>query len=231
MIRLYYWPTPNGHKASIMLEETGLPYEVHPVNILAGEQFEPEFLAISPNNRIPAIVDDDPDGGRVAICESGAILVYLAERVGRLLPAAGAARYRVLQWLMFQVAHVGPMFGQCGHFRGYAPEPVPYGIDRYCGETLKLYGVMDRQLADHEYLAGDYSIADIAVLPWVAPRVRALHQIDVDEFPNVVRWIGRVMERPAVKRGMQLLEHQMKLGDPTDEAREALFGVRQRGPR
>jgi GST-like protein len=231
MIHLYYWPTPNGHKASIMLEETGLPYQVHPVNILAGEQFEPGFLAISPNNRIPAIVDDDANGGRVAICESGAILIYLAERMGGLLPAAGAARYRTLQWLMFQVAHVGPMFGQCGHFRGYAPEAVPYAIDRYCGETLKLYGIMDRQLAVDEYLAGDYSIADIAVLPWVAPKVRQLHQIDVDEFPNVMRWIGRMMERPAVQRGMQLLEGHMKLGNPTDEAREALFGERQRGPR
>jgi GST-like protein len=151
--------------------------------------------------------------------------------MGGLLPAAGAARYRTLQWLMFQVAHVGPMFGQCGHFRGYAPEPVPYAIDRYCGETLKLYGIMDRQLAVDEYLAGDYSIADIAVLPWVAPKVRQLHQIDVDEFPNVMRWIGRMMERPAVQRGMQLLEGHMKLGNPTDEAREALFGERQRGPR
>jgi GST-like protein len=231
MIHLYYWPTPNGHKASIMLEETGLPYQVHPVNILAGEQFEPGFLAISPNNRIPAIVDDDANGGRVAICESGAILIYLAERMGGLLPATGAARYRTLQWLMFQVAHVGPMFGQCGHFRGYAPEPVPYAIDRYCGETLKLYGIMDRQLAVDEYLAGDYSIADIAVLPWVAPKVRQLHQIDVNEFPNVMRWIDRMMERPAVQRGMQLLEGHMKLGNPTDEAREALFGERQRGPR
>jgi GST-like protein len=228
MIHLYYWPTPNGHKASIMLEETGLPYEVHPIDILAGGQFAPEFLAISPNNRIPAIVDDDADGGRLAICESGAILIYLAERTGRLLPAAGAARFRVLQWLMFQVAHVGPMFGQCGHFRGYAPEPVPYAIDRYCGETHKLYGVMDRQLAGNEYLAGDYSIADIAVLPWVAPKVRQLHQIDVDEFPHVVRWIACMMERPAVRRGLQLLEGQMKLGDPTEEAREALFGERQR---
>ena len=231
MIHLYYWPTPNGHKASIMLEETGLPYEVHPVNILAGEQFEPGFLAISPNNRIPAIVDDAADGGPLSICESGAILVYLAERTGRLLPATGAARFRVLQWLMFQVAHVGPMFGQCGHFRGYAPEPVPYAIDRYCGETRKLYGVMDRQLAEHEYLAGEYSIADIAVLPWVAPKVRRLHQLDVEEFPNVVRWIDLMMERPAVQSGMQLLEGQMKLGNPTKEAREALFGERQRGPR
>lgn len=228
MIHLYYWPTPNGHKISIMLEETGLPYEVHPVNILAGEQFAAEFLAISPNNRIPAIVDDDAGGGRLALCESGAILVYLAERSGRLLPAGGAARFQVLQWLMFQVAHVGPMFGQCGHFRGYAPEPVPYAIDRYCGETLKLYGVMERQLARSDYLAGDYSIADIAVLPWVAPKVRRLHQIEIDEFPRVARWAERLWERPAVQRGMQLLEDQMKLGQPTQEAREALFGARQR---
>lgn len=228
MIHLYYWPTPNGHKIAIMLEEIRLPYEVHPVNILAGNQFAPGFLAISPNNRIPAIVDDDADGGPLSICESGAILIYLAERAGRLLPATGAARFRVLQWLMFQVAHVGPMFGQCGHFRGYAPVPVPYAIDRYCGETQKLYGVMDRQLADNEYLAGDYSIADIAVLPWVAPKVRQLHQIDVDEFPNVRRWIVSLMKRPAVQRGLELLEGHMKLGDPTEEAREALFGERQR---
>lgn len=228
MIHLYYWPTPNGHKIAIMLEETGLPYEVHPVNILAGEQFAPEFLAISPNNRIPAIVDHEAPGGRIALSESGAILIYLAERAGRLLPAAGAARFRVLQWLMFQVAHVGPMFGQCGHFRGYAPEPIPYGIDRYCGETLKLYGVMDRQLATSECLAGDYSIADIAVLPWVAPKVRQLHQIDVDGFPNVARWAAQLSERPAVQRGLELLEGRMKLGNPTAEAREALFGERQR---
>jgi len=229
MIHLYYWPTPNGHKASIMLEETGLPYEVHPVNILTGEQFAPEFVRISPNNRIPAIIDDDAaGGGQLALCESGAILIYLAERVGRLLPAAGEARFRVLQWLMFQVGHVGPMFGQCGHFRGYAPDPVPYAEDRYCGETLKLYSVMDRRLAVSDYLADEYSIADIAVLPWVMPKVRELHQVDIGEFPNVERWIERLTARPAVQRGLAVLQRQMKLGNPTAEAREALFGERQR---
>ncbi|MDJ0928274.1 MAG: glutathione S-transferase N-terminal domain-containing protein [Gammaproteobacteria bacterium] len=228
MIDLYYWPTPNGHKVSIMLEESGLEYRSHPVNILKGEQFEPEFLRISPNNRIPAIVDQDGPGGEpFPLFESGAILMYLAEKSGRLWPTDASARYRVTEWLMFQVANVGPKFGECGHYHGYAPEPVPYSIERYYSETQRLYGVLDNRLGDVEYLAGDYSIADIAVFPWMAPVVRELHKIDVDEFPNVKRWLDAISARPAVQRGMALLEADMKIGDPSDETREAFFGDSQ----
>jgi len=232
MIELYYWPTPNGHKAAIMLEETGLDYELRPVNILTGEQFDPAFLAISPNNRIPVIVDTEgPGGGRCPVFESGAILIYLAEKSGRLLPTEPAARYLTLQWLMFQVANVGPKFGECGHFKGYAPEPFAYSIDRYYRETLRLYGVLDRELAAREFLAGDYSIADIAVFPWVAPRVRELHEVDIAPFPNVRRWWDALYERPAVRRGLALLEDRIKYGDPTEQTREVLFGARQYGRR
>lgn len=233
MIDLYYWPTPNGHKASIMLEEVGLAYELHPVNILRGEQFEPRFLAISPNNKIPAIVDrDGPEGEPYPVFESGAILVYLAEKTGMLMPPAPAARYRVLQWLMFQMGNVGPMFGQCGHFRGYAPERIPYGIERYCRETLRLYAVMDRRLADSEYLAGpDYTIADVAVFPWTMPKVRALHEVDIGEFPHVARWHETIAARPAVARGTAVLADVMKIGDPDEQAREALFGDMQHARR
>lgn len=232
MIDLYYWPTPNGHKASIMLEEVGLEYRVHPVNILAGEQFVADFLAISPNNRIPAIVDQDgPGGATYSLFESGAILMYLAEKTGQLWPTDTAKRYRVLQWLLFQVGNVGPMFGQCGHFKGYAPEEYPYSISRYYKETLRLYGVMDKQLAANRCFAGEYSIADIAVVPWVMPKVRDLHGVDIDEFPNVKRWFEEIYARPAVVRGTALLEERMKLGDPTDEAREALFGAGQHARR
>ena len=230
MIELYYWPTPNGHKIPIMLEETGLPYEVHPVNMLRGEQFEPDFLKISPNNKIPAIVDRDGPGGEpMAVFESGAILQYLAEKTGQFMPAEARGKYQVLQWLNFQVASVGPMFGQCGHFLGYAPEKIPYAIDRYRNETLRLYGVMDRRLADVPYLAGEYSIADMATYPWV--HVRWFHEIDIDEFSHVKRWYETVGERPAVKAGCALLEDEMKIGDPDDEAREALFGSQQLGQR
>lgn len=226
MITLHFWPTPNGHKISIALEELGLTYEVRPVNILAGEQFLPEFLAISPNNRMPAIVDSaGPDGDSYPLFESGAILMYLAEKAGSLLPAPTAARYRVLQWLFFQVGNVGPMFGQCGHFLGYAPERIPYAIERYQRETLRLYGVLDRRLAVSEYLADEYSIADIAVHPWV--KVRWLHEIDITQFPHVQRWFELIDARPAVQRGYALLADDMKIGSPTDEAREVLFGQRQ----
>ena len=228
MIDLYYWPTPNGHKVSIMLEEVGLDYTVHAVNILEGEQFEADFLTINPNHRIPAIVDrDGPSGEPYALFESGAILMYLAEKTGCLWPSAMAERYKVIQWLTFQIANVGPMFGQCGHFKGYAPEPYPYSIERYFNETLRLYGVMDGELQDKDFLAGDYSIADIAVFPWVMPKVRELHEVDIGQFPSVAGWFERIFERPAVQRGTALLEEQMKLGDPSEEAREALFGKRQ----
>ncbi len=229
MIDLYYWPTPNGHKASIMLEEAGLPYTVHPVNILRGEQFDPAFLAISPNNRIPAIVDrEGPQGAPYALFESGAILMYLAEKSGRLLPAATAPRYRVIEWLMFQMAGVGPMFGQCGHFKGYAPEPVPYAIERYCKETLRLYAVLDRRLGVSPYLGGDeYSIADVAVYPWVMPVIRALHGVDIDAFPHVRRWHDAIAARPAVRRGTDVLADAMKIGNPDEQTREAFFGKSQ----
>lgn len=229
MIDLYYWPTPNGHKASIMLEESGLDYRVHAIDILKGDQFSPDFLAISPNNRIPAIVDQDgPDGDSFPVFESGAILMYLAEKSGRLLPQLPAERYRVLQWLFFQVGNVGPMFGQCGHFLGYAPEQVPYAIKRYQDETRRLYGVMDGVLAQRPYLAGDsYSIADVATYPWLMPKVRELHQMTIEDFPHLHDWVERIAARPAVQRGSAVLADVMKIGNPTDEAREALFGQRQ----
>ncbi|MCC7413234.1 MAG: glutathione S-transferase N-terminal domain-containing protein [Gammaproteobacteria bacterium] len=229
MIDLYYWPTPNGHKASIMLEEVGLEYELHAINILRGDQFKPEFLAVSPNNKIPAIVDrQGPRGQPYPVFESGAILMYLADKTGRLLPHDTAARYDVVQWLMFQMGSVGPFFGQCGHFKGYAPEPIPYAIDRYYRETLRLYGVLDRRLAAQPYLAGaDYSIADVAVYPWTMPVIRALHGVDIDEFAHVRRWGEEIAARPAVQRGTALLADVMKIGDPDEAARAALFGQQQ----
>lgn len=225
-MRLYYWPTPNGHKVPIFLEEMKLDYELVPVNILKGEQFEPEFLAVSPNNKIPALLDPHGPGDRpMALFESGAILIYLAEKTGRFLPAHGAGRYQVLQWLMFQMGGVGPMFGQLGHFMGYAPEPVPYATQRYDKETRRLYGVMEAQLSKHEYLAGEYSIADMAVLPWV--HVYWFHKIELAEFPAVKRWYERLLERPAVQRAFALLADEMKIGDPDETTREVFFGNRQ----
>jgi GSH-dependent disulfide-bond oxidoreductase len=226
MIDLYFWPTPNGQKVSIMLEEAGLPYSVRPVNILRGEQFRRRFLALNPNNKIPVIVDHDGPGGRpITLFESGAILQYLGEKSGRLLPKRARARWETLQWLSFQVAGIGPMFGQCGHFLGYAPRRIPYAIERYRNETLRLYGVMDRRLRDEEYLAGRYSIADVATWPWVA--VRWLHRIDIDEFPQVKRWFEAIGRRPAVKRGMSLLADQAKIGSPDARTREVFFGATQ----
>ena len=226
MIEFHYWPTPNGKKVAIMLEECGLAYELRPVNILKGEQFEPEFLAISPNNKIPAIVDRDGPDGAFSLFESGAILQYLAERSGRFLPRETAARYRVLEWLNFQVASVGPMFGQCGHFLGYAPERIPYAIERYRNETLRLYGVLDRRLEDRAWLADDYSVADMAVYPWID--VRWLHEIDIEDFPAVHRWFEAMGERAAVRRGMALLADEEIIGNPSEETREAFFGRTQR---
>jgi GST-like protein len=226
VIDLYYWPTPNGHKIPIMLEECGLPYRVKPVNMLRGEQFKPAFLKINPNNKIPAIVDHDGPGGEpITLFESGAILQYLAEKTGQFMPRAKRGRYEVLQWLTFQVANVGPMFGQCGHFLGYAPRKIRYAIDRYRNETLRLYGVMDRRLRDHEYLAGNYSIADMATWPWV--RVRWLHHIELAEFPQVARWYEAIAARPAVQRGVAVLAPREKIGNPDAKAREALFGRSQ----
>jgi GST-like protein len=203
MIDLYTWSTPNGRKVSIMLEETGLPYTVHRINIGQSEQFRPEFLAISPNNKIPAIIDSEgPDGAPYSLFESGAILIYLAEKTGKLMPAAPAARYRVLQWLMFQMGGIGPMFGQAHHFLRFAKEKVPYAMRRYSDETARLYRVLDKQLSDHEYLAGDYSIADVATYPWAARH--EWHQIDLTAYPNVKRWFDAIGTRPAVQRGMKV---------------------------
>jgi GST-like protein len=226
MIDLYAWPTPNAHKVSIMLEECGLAYRVIAVDITRGEQFAPDFLAISPNNRMPAIVDPDgPDGGPVSVFESGAILIYLAEKSGRFLPAGGNARYAVMQWLMFQMANLGPVCGQAHHFRQYAAGEAFYAAERFTNEAGRLYAVMDRRLGEAEYLAGDYSIADMACWPWV--RLHRHHGQPWEDFPHVRRWFDAISARPAVQRGMELLaEHRG--GGPVDEAaRDVLFGATQ----
>jgi len=202
-IELWTWGTPNGRKVSIMLEETGLPYSAHPVDISKDEQHAPAFLRLSPNNRIPAIVDPDgPDGEPIAIFESGAILIYLANKAGRFFPTEERARYQTLQWLMWQMGGVGPMFGQAHHFRRFAKEKVPYAIDRYTSEARRLYGVLDRRLGEAEYMAGEYSIADIATFPWCARH--EWQGVDLDEFPEVRRWYDAIAARPAVERGMQV---------------------------
>jgi len=202
MIDLYTWSTPNGRKVSIMLEECGLPYKVHPINIGKGEQFAPEFLAINPNNRIPAIVDSDGPGGKpLPLFESGAILIYLAEKMDRFLPHDARKRIITLQWLMFQMGGVGPMFGQAHHFIRNQKEQVPYGIKRYSDETRRLYGVMNKRLGEVPYLAGDeYTIADIATYPWVARF--EWHKVDLNDFPEVKRWFDTIGQRPAVAKGM-----------------------------
>jgi len=203
MIELHTWSTPNGRKVSIMFEEVGLPYSVHPVNIGKDEQFRSEFLAISPNNKIPAIVDPDgPGGKRFALFESGAILIYLGEKTGRFIPKDPATRYTALQWLMFQMGGLGPMLGQTHHFLRAAPEEVPYAIKRYKNETRRLYRVLDKRLGEAEHLAGEYSIADIASYPWVARH--EWHQIELADFPNVRRWYDAIGARPAVERGMKV---------------------------
>jgi GST-like protein len=226
MIDAYSWATPNGHKVHIMLEETGLEYRVHPVDIGAGDQFKPEFLAISPNNKIPAIVDSDgPEGKPLSVFESGAILMYLAEKTGRLLPQAPAARYATLQWLMFQMGGLGPMLGQAHHFRIYAPEKIEYAVNRYTNEAKRLYGVMDKQLGKTQYLASDeYTIADIASFPWT--RSWQNQGIELAEFPNVKRWHEAIAARPAVQRGVEVLASARRaLTD--DKARDILFGATQ----
>ena len=201
MIELYTWSTPNGRKVSIMLEELGLPYNVHAINIGKNDQFTPEFIAINPNSKIPAIVDPDgPDGKPVSLMESGAILIYLAEKTGKLMPAAPRERYAALQWLMFQMGGVGPMFGQVHHFLRAAKEPVPYAIERYTKETQRLYGVLDTRLGAAPYLAGEYSIADVATYPWVARY--EWHKTRLEDFPNVKRWFDAISARPAVQKGM-----------------------------
>jgi len=206
MIDLHYWTTPNGHKVTIFLEETGLPYRVTPVNIGVGDQFKPEFLAIAPNNRIPAMIDHDPvDGGAaISVFESGAILAYLAEKTGKFLPSDVRARVDVMQWLFWQMGGLGPMAGQNHHFVQYAPETLPYAIDRYVRETNRLYGVLNKRLADREYIAGDYSIADMASYPWIVPHER--QKQNLDDFPHLKRWFEAVRARPAVVRAYALAE-------------------------
>ncbi len=227
MIEVWTWPTPNGHKVHIALEEMGLPYKVIPVDIGKGDQFKPEFLAITPNHRIPAIVDPDGPGGQpLALFESGAILIYLAEKTGRLVPADPAVRYVCLQWLMFQMGGVGPMFGQHGHFHHYAPEKIPYAMDRYANEIRRLLGVLNKRLAQTEYLAGnDYSIADIATWPWL--RFPERRGIDYADYPAVQRWYDAIGARPAVQRGIEVLSSNQRQGTMTDAEREVLFGKTQ----
>jgi GSH-dependent disulfide-bond oxidoreductase len=227
MIDLYSWATPNGHKVHLMLEECAVPYAVHAVDIGAGDQFKPEFLAISPNNRIPAIVDHvGPDGKTMTLMESGAILLYLAGKTGRFMPKSVKGKYQCLQWLMWQMGGLGPMLGQAHHFRNYAPVKIDYAIDRYTTETRRLYGVLEKQLRKTEaFLTGkDYTIADIACWPWT--RSHANHGISLDDFPNVKRWYETIEARPAAKRAVLILADRRKpLLD--DKAKEVLFGATQ----
>ena len=226
MIEVYSWATPNGHKVHIMLEECGLPYRVHAVDIGAGDQFAPEFLNISPNNKSPAIVDPDgPEGRPISLFESGAILLYLAGKTGKLLPEDAHGKYETLQWLMFQMGGVGPMLGQAHHFRIYAPEKIGYAIDRYTNEARRLYGVMDRRLARSKYIAGpQYTIADIAIFPWL--RSWKNQGIDWNDFPHLKGWFDEIAARPAVQRGVQMLADRRKpLVD--EKARTMLFGAEQ----
>jgi GSH-dependent disulfide-bond oxidoreductase len=228
-IELYTAATPNGYKVSIALEELGLAYDVKPVDLRRGEQLKPEFLRISPNNKIPAIVDPSgPGGAAISVFESGAILVYLAEKTGRLLPPAGAARYAALEWLFFQVGGTGPMLGQAYHFRVYAPDKVPYAIDRYTNEAKRLYGVLDVRLGQSRYLAGDdCTIADIANFPWLVGHERL--GVDIAQFPHVKRWMDELLARPAVQRGMAIPPRSDAPLD--DKAREMLFGKAQHARR
>lgn len=223
MIDLYYWPTPNGWKISIMLEECGLPYALRPVNIGTGDQFLPEFLAISPNNRMPVIVDHDcADGKPISVFESGAILQYLAEKTGRFMPRDTRGRYEALQWLNWQIGGLGPMAGQLSHFINYAPEPMAYAIKRYRNEYDRLLGVIDRRLADREFLAGDYSIADMAAWPWLVPYKRFGQSLK--HLPNVQRWHGTMKNRPAVQRGVNVGKEFRTSESLDEEARKTLFG-------
>jgi len=224
-IDLYYWPTPNGWKISIMLEETETPYNLIPVDITAGDQFKPDFLAISPNNKMPAIVDSQGiEGQPLSLFESGAILLYLADKTGQFIPKQPRDRYSVIQWLMFQMGGVGPMLGQTHHFRQYAPEKIPYAINRYTNEATRLYRVLDKQLSQAEYIAGDYSIADMAIFPWIISHEKQGQNLA--DYPHLQRWFEAINQRPAVQRGLALLSDK-RVSNMDDKAREALFGSRQ----
>jgi GST-like protein len=225
MIDLHYWTTPNGHKITMFLEETGLPYRVFPVNIGKGEQFQPQFLAIAPNNRIPAIVDHEPEGGGapVALFESGAILLYLAEKTHKLIPADVRGRVEVLQWLFWQMAGLGPMLGQNHHFVQYAPEKLPYAISRYVNETNRLYGVLNKRLADREFVAGaNYSIADIASYPWIVPHEKQGQKLE--DFPHLKRWFEAIRARPSTVRAYAKAAEINTAPSVTESSRQHLFG-------
>jgi GST-like protein len=228
MIELYYWPTPNGHKITLLLEEASIDYRIHPVDIGAGEQFKPDFLAFSPNNRMPAIIDRAPaDGGEaIGVFESGAILLYLAEKTGQFLPADARHKKVVTEWLFWQVGGLGPMAGQNHHFRNYAVEKIKYAIDRYVNETNRLYGVLNKRLADREFIAGDYSIADMASYPWVVPYKN--QDQNIDDFPHLKRWLETIRARPATERAYALAkEVNPHFGQPfnrTEGERRVLFG-------
>ena len=226
-IELYYWPTPNGWKITIMLEELGVPYEVKYVNIGKGEQFEPSFLEIAPNNRMPAIVDPEgPNGKPISIFESGAILQYLGRKFGKFYPTDERIKVDVEQWLFWQVGGLGPMAGQAHHFRQYAPEKLPYAVDRYTNEVNRLYGVMNKRLADREFLAGDYSIADMAAIGWVKPFKNQGQ--DLDDFPNLKRWFDAILARPAVERALLVGQERRNNLAEDKEAQKVLFGQRAR---
>ncbi|MCC5640574.1 glutathione S-transferase N-terminal domain-containing protein [Nostoc sp. CHAB 5844] len=223
MIELYYWTTPNGHKITIFLEEAELPYKIVPVNIGAGEQFQPDFLKISPNNRIPAIIDHEPadKGAPVSVFESGAILLYLAEKTGKLIPSDIRKRVEVLQWLFWQMAGLGPMAGQNHHFSNYAPEKIEYAINRYVNETGRLYAVLNKQLADQEFIAGDYSIADIAAYPWIVPHASQSQKLE--DFPNIQRWFEAIKARPATIRAYEKAEAFKNQALDIEKSRNLLF--------
>lgn len=224
MIDLYYWTTPNGHKVTMFLEEAGLPYRIHPVNISKGEQFTPEFLAIAPNNRIPAIVDNEPAGGGdpVSLFESGAILLYLAEKIGKFIPSDLRGRADALQWLFWQMGGLGPMAGQNHHFSQYAPEKIPYAIERYVKETNRLYGVLNKRLADREFIVGGYSIADMAAYPWIVPHERQGQKLE--DFPNLKRWFEAIKARPATLRAYAKAAEINSQPTVSEEAKKILFG-------
>ena len=229
MIELYTWPTPNGHKIHIMLEETALPYRVHAIDIGAGDQFKPEFLAISPNNKMPAMVDSDgPEGkGRpFALAESGAMLFYLAAKTGKFLPQDLREKWQVMQWVMFQMGHIGPMLGQAHHFLGYAPEKIPYAMNRYKNEANRLYAVVERRLKESKYLAcNQYTIADMATVPWL--RFPERQGVEIGEYPALQRWRDAILARPAVQKALQVLADRRRAGPMTEEQKKYLFGAAQ----